>query len=260
MHSMDGPCCHMARLAVDQAGVARAKARATATAHRRRRAGGCRRSTRRAMKYTTTVAAATTVAIDTTWRPQSCPDRTMATLPSVRPSLWATSSSDDPGHGEEGDRPGEEGIGVAVDHGDGVARGRAGAGSGRGSASGSGPCSTATLTARMGSAVMPLGLAMSMAKTTTASTAAMIRLPVTGSPRSDGGPVGGRRPAACRPRSRDGPAAWRGPSTRGTAENVPAGPRRGPASPRSPRSARSSRSVGRGRGPATRPSRRRSPS
>ena len=45
------------------------------------------------MKYTTTVAAATTVAIDTTCSPQSYPDRTMATLPSVRPSLWATSSA-----------------------------------------------------------------------------------------------------------------------------------------------------------------------
>ena len=92
MHSMDGPCCHMARLAVDQAGVARAKARATATAHRRRRDGGCSRRTRRAMKYTTTVAAATTAAIDITWSPQSCPDCTMATLPSVRPSLCSTSS------------------------------------------------------------------------------------------------------------------------------------------------------------------------
>ena len=93
MQSIDGPCCHMARLAVDQAGVPRAKARATATAHRRRRAGGCSRSTRRAMKYTTTVAAATTVAIDTTCSPQSWPDRTMATLPSVSPSRWPRSSA-----------------------------------------------------------------------------------------------------------------------------------------------------------------------
>ena len=83
----------MARLAVDQAGVPRAKASATATDHRRRRAAGCSRSTRRAMKYTTTVAAATTVAIDTTCRPQSCPERTMATLPSVIPSLCRTSSA-----------------------------------------------------------------------------------------------------------------------------------------------------------------------
>jgi hypothetical protein len=91
MQSIEGPCCHMERLAVDQAGVARAKVAATKRAQRRRRAEGCRRRTWSAMKYTTTVAAATTADIDTTCNPQSCPERTMAMLPSPIPSLCSAS-------------------------------------------------------------------------------------------------------------------------------------------------------------------------